>query len=70
MTIISIPISLILMTGIVGFLVFHHAITHDGSPFDTTDFKNSGRTLFSSHEGLILFTIVFILGMMRGGMVF
>lgn len=70
MTKVIIPISMVLLVGIVGFLVFHHAFTHQGQGFDIIDFKNASSGLFSSHEGLILFVIVFITGMMIGGMVF
>lgn len=63
--------SSVLLLGIVTFLVFHHAITHQNrSPFEINDFKKAGNGLFSSHEGIILFVIVFIAGMTLGGKVF
>lgn len=63
-----IGITSIVLVSIVAFLVIHHAITHeDHSPFDVNDFKNASKGLFSSHEGLILFVIVFLTGMMIGG---
>jgi len=64
-----IPISMIVLLGIVAFLIFHHAVTHEGQGVDTIDFKNSMNALFSSHEGIILFVILFASGIMVGDLI-
>ena len=46
-----------------GFLLAHHAYTHDGNFFDITDAKLA----FASHESILLVLGFFTLGLVLGG---
>jgi len=43
-------------------LLIHHAITHEGRFFDFEDFSDGFKSIFKSHESIILILIVILIG--------
>jgi len=62
------PITLFFALAVGGLLV-HHAATHNGTFANLPDFINAYQGLFSTHEGVIVFLSIVLLGIILGGIV-
>ncbi len=43
---------------IMGLIVVHHQIIHDGIPFQSEDFKDAFYFMLKSHEGIVALMLV------------
>ena len=50
--------AIILFFIIIGLVIVHHQIIHDGAPFQSLDFQNSFYFLIKSHEGIITIMLI------------
>jgi len=66
MIIFSFSLLSLLLLGLVGFLLVHHAMKHDGTMLDKYDVTQSILALTTKHEGWIILILIFILGMTFG----